>query len=68
MKNTLCYLVRFYQIAISPFIGSCCRFSPSCSHYCIQAIQKHGSIKGSYLTIKRLFKCHPWHPGGIDPV
>ena len=60
--------VRFYQLAISPLIGSRCRFYPSCSHYMIQAIEQKGIIKGVYLGLIRLSKCHPWHEGGMDPV
>ncbi len=59
--------IRFYQLALSPFIGKCCRFYPSCSDYGIEAIEKHG-IKGLWLLLKRLVKCNPWHPGGIDHV
>lgn len=68
MKLIFTIFIRFYQLALSPFIGKCCRFFPSCSDYGLEAINKHGSLKGSWLIIKRLMKCHPWHPGGIDPV
>lgn len=61
-------LVRFYQIFISPLLGPRCRFYPSCSHYTIEAIQTHGVIKGSWLAIKRISRCHPGNPGGVDPV
>ena len=61
-------LVRFYQLFISPIIGPRCRFYPSCSHYAIEAIQTHGALKGSWLAIKRISKCHPGNPGGVDPV
>ena len=57
-----------YQIALSPFFGQQCRFNPTCSHYAIEAIQKHGALSGMVLTVKRLFRCHPWHAGGSDPV
>jgi putative membrane protein insertion efficiency factor len=68
MKKVFLLLIRFYQLGISPFIGKCCRFYPSCSEYGMEAIEKHGSFKGIWLTFKRLMKCHPWHPGGIDEV
>lgn len=61
-------LLRAYQFIISPLLGANCRFYPSCSSYTIQAIEIHGMIKGSLLSIKRISKCHPWHPGGIDEV
>jgi len=61
-------LIRIYQLAISPLLGQHCRFYPSCSSYAIQAIETHGAIKGSWLAITRLSKCHPFHPGGVDPV
>jgi putative membrane protein insertion efficiency factor len=60
--------VRFYQLAISPWLGSSCRFSPTCSHYMMDALREHGSGVGLILGFKRLLKCHPFHPGGIDPV
>ncbi|MBL7890067.1 MAG: membrane protein insertion efficiency factor YidD [Bacteroidia bacterium] len=61
-------LIRFYQYAISPLLGPSCRFTPSCSQYGVEAIQKHGPFKGGYLTIKRFLKCHPWGGHGHDPV
>ncbi len=61
-------IIRFYQMCISPMLGTHCRFSPSCSQYALEAIQTHGSLKGLYLTIKRISKCHPFHTGGHDPV
>ena len=68
MTSFLIALVRAYQIALSPYLGKHCRFTPSCSHYAIQALQSHGAFKGFWLTIKRLSHCHPWHAGGHDPV
>ncbi|MCH6558854.1 membrane protein insertion efficiency factor YidD [candidate division KSB1 bacterium] len=62
------YLIRIYQILISPLIGSNCRFHPSCSNYAIESFSQYGVMKGLFLTLKRLSKCHPWHPGGYDPV
>ncbi|MGB1090488.1 MAG: membrane protein insertion efficiency factor YidD [Oceanobacter sp.] len=61
-------LVKLYQWLISPLLGSRCRFYPTCSHYAIEALQQHGPLKGSWLTLKRLGRCHPFHPGGFDPV
>jgi len=68
MKKILIGFIKLYQITLSPFLGDSCRFYPSCSNYGIEAIKKHGAFKGFYLTIKRIFKCHPFHPGGHDPV
>lgn len=68
MKSLLVLLVRGYQLCISPFLGQNCRFYPSCSQYAIEAINRHGAMKGGWLSTKRLCKCHPWHPGGLDPV
>lgn len=67
MKTFLKFPIRLYQLTLSPFIGKCCRFYPSCSDYGIEAIEKHG-VKGLWLLLKRLVKCNPWHPGGIDQV
>ncbi|MFW6146953.1 MAG: membrane protein insertion efficiency factor YidD [Thermodesulfobacteriota bacterium] len=61
-------LIRCYQIAISPFIPTSCRFMPTCSTYACLAIQKYGIIKGGFLATKRILKCHPFHPGGYDPL
>lgn len=66
--RVLVFVVRGYQILLSPYFGSQCRFSPTCSHYSMQALEKHGAIKGAYLTIRRLLRCNPWHRGGFDPV
>ena len=66
--RVLVFVVRGYQILLSPYFGSQCRFSPTCSHYSMQALEKHGAIKGTYLTIWRLLRCNPWHRGGFDPV
>ncbi len=67
MKVLLKLLVRGYQIFLSPFVGNSCRFYPSCSNYALEAIEKHGALKGFFLTLKRIAKCNPWHKGGIDP-
>ena len=68
IKNIADKLVRFYQLTFSSLVGSCCRFQPTCSEYARQAIQKYGILKGGWLTIKRLLRCHPWAKGGYDPV
>lgn len=68
MKHVLITLFRFYQYAISPFLGRRCRFFPSCSEYAVEAVQKYGAFKGGCLGFKRVCRCHPWHPGGFDPV
>jgi putative membrane protein insertion efficiency factor len=68
MRYVLKYLIRGYQLAISPFLGPRCRFYPSCSHYAIEAIETHGALRGCWLTMKRISRCHPWHEGGFDPV
>ena len=68
MKPVLLLLLRGYQLGVSPFLGQNCRFYPSCSDYAAQAIDLHGAARGSLLAARRLCKCHPWHPGGLDPV
>ena len=68
MKWVLIGLIRFYQLAISPYLGEHCRFEPTCSRYCLEAIRRYGAVKGSWLGLRRVAHCHPWHPGGIDPV
>lgn len=62
------FLIRAYQVVLSPILGPACRFSPSCSEYAYQAITRYGPLKGTILSIKRLFRCHPFNPGGFDPV
>jgi len=68
MKKIFIAMIRIYQWTLSPFIGQQCRFYPTCSNYGLEALQKHGAIKGTWLTVKRICRCHPWHSGGIDPV
>lgn len=68
MSRVLQFLIRAYQVAISPYLGDHCRFTPSCSAYAMEAIQKHGSLRGSWLAIKRIGRCHPFCDGGYDPV
>ena len=60
--------IKMYQILLSPLIGPSCRFNPTCSHYTIQAISKYGALKGLYLGLKRIIRCHPWGESGNDPV
>ncbi|MCI5697722.1 MAG: membrane protein insertion efficiency factor YidD [Clostridiales bacterium] len=64
----LILLIRVYQIFISPLTPATCRFYPTCSTYFIQALQKYGPFKGTYLGIRRILRCHPWNPGGYDPL
>jgi hypothetical protein len=68
IKKILITLIKSYKFAISPIFPSSCRFYPTCSSYAIEAIEKFGVGKGSVLAVKRIFKCHPFHPGGYDPV
>jgi hypothetical protein len=68
VKKILILLIRFYQLAISPLIPPSCRFTPTCSQYAIDAIERHGPIRGLYLAVHRLLRCHPFHKGGYDPV
>ena len=67
-QKILLWLVRAYQLALSPLFGPTCRFYPTCSNYAMEAIREHGALKGAMLAAVRLAKCHPWHPGGFDPV
>ncbi|HUO19124.1 MAG TPA: membrane protein insertion efficiency factor YidD [Steroidobacteraceae bacterium] len=60
--------LRFYQLALSPLIGPACRFYPSCSQYALEAVERFGVLRGAYLAARRLGRCHPWNPGGYDPV
>lgn len=64
----LVWVVRAYQVVLSPHIGNCCRFEPSCSVYCIEALKTHGVFKGGWLALRRLLRCRPWGPSGYDPV
>ena len=68
MKTMLILLVRFYRYFLSPFFGQHCRFYPTCSAYSLEALQKHGALRGGWLSIRRLSCCHPWHEGGVDHV
>ena len=68
MRHALKILIRAYQLVLSPLLGPSCRFYPSCSHYAIEAIESHGALRGSWLSAKRICRCHPFHAGGFDPV
>jgi len=68
MKIILMGIIKIYQKVISPLTPPSCRFYPTCSHYGIEAIEKHGAAKGSWLAVRRISKCHPFHEGGFDPV
>lgn len=64
----VCCLIRGYQWTLSPFIGNQCRFHPTCSNYALDAVARHGALRGSWLAVRRLLRCHPFHAGGFDPV
>lgn len=68
LSAILIFFLHAYRLLISPLLGPRCRFYPSCSAYALQAIRRYGAIHGSWLALKRLAKCHPWHAGGVDPV
>ncbi len=67
-RQALLLLVRLYRYAVSPFLGNHCRFHPTCSCYAEEALREHGALRGGWLALRRICRCHPWHPGGIDPV
>jgi putative membrane protein insertion efficiency factor len=68
MRLVMIALIKLYQTILSPFVGQHCRFYPSCSSYALEALEKHGTVRGLWLSIKRVSRCHPWHEGGVDPV
>ncbi|MDP1609546.1 MAG: membrane protein insertion efficiency factor YidD [Sulfuritalea sp.] len=68
LVQPLLLLIRVYQLAISPMLGNRCRFYPSCSEYSMEALRRHGLLKGLWLSVRRIGRCHPWHPGGYDPI
>lgn len=68
MRWLIIQLIRGYRLLLSPWLGNHCRFYPSCSSYAITAVERHGALRGSVMGVARLLRCHPWHPGGVDPV
>lgn len=68
MRLVLKFLIRGYQLALSPMFGPSCRYYPSCSQYALEAVESHGAVRGSWLAAKRICRCHPFHEGGFDPV
>lgn len=68
MQKIILALIRFYRLAISPWFASSCRFYPTCSCYAHTAVTRFGFLRGSWMALKRIARCHPWHPGGVDPV
>ncbi len=68
IKRLLMGIVQGYRLVLSPWLGSACRFEPTCSAYALQALERHGAAAGSYLTVHRLMRCHPWCAGGSDPI
>ena len=68
MKRLLLAAIRGYRYALSPWWGNQCRFSPTCSDYAAQAVEEHGALRGTWLALRRVARCHPWHAGGFDPI
>jgi putative membrane protein insertion efficiency factor len=68
MRHVLIAFVRMYQVGLSPLLPASCRYYPSCSAYAITALEKHGAVRGAWLAVRRIARCHPFHPGGYDPV
>ncbi len=68
MSRILIWMIKAYQVMLSPYFGQQCRFYPTCSHYAIETINKHGATFGTYYAVHRLLRCHPWHAGGHDPI
>lgn len=67
-KRLMLWLIRYYRVNISPMHPPCCRFVPTCSQYALEAVEKYGAVKGGYLALRRILRCHPLHKGGYDPV
>jgi uncharacterized protein len=67
-SGALVLLVRVYQVALSPLLGGSCRYYPTCSAYAIEALERHGALRGSWMAVRRIGRCHPFRPGGYDPV
>ena len=68
MREILILFIKAYQYFLSPWLGNRCRFYPSCSQYAMEAVERYGVLKGTWLATKRIFRCHPYHPGGYDPL
>jgi len=68
ISKVFIYIILAYRLLVRPFVGAACRFEPSCSFYALEAIKTHGNLRGIVFAMKRLLRCHPWHPGGIDAV
>jgi putative membrane protein insertion efficiency factor len=68
MKKILIAIVKLYKFLVSPILPGSCRFVPSCSEYSLEALEKYGALKGAWLSVRRVARCHPFHPGGFDPV
>lgn len=68
VARAICLAIRGYQVSISPLLGPVCRYYPTCSHYAVEAVEKYGARKGGWLALRRLLRCHPFRPGGFDPV
>jgi len=68
IKRAVLFSIGLYRRAVSPYLGMACRFEPTCSDYSMEAIERHGVVRGAWMSIKRVLKCHPFHPGGYDPV
>ena len=68
MRPLVIFLIKAYQMLLSPFVGQHCRFYPTCSAYAVEAVEKHGALRGVWLSIRRISHCHPWHEKDVDPV
>ena len=68
MRTLLLLLIKTYRLVVSPWLGNHCRFTPTCSEYALTAVERHGALRGSWLALRRVARCHPWHAGGLDPV